>query len=87
MCNYISSSFYCLNCGNRGLPLPRKKSFRHEKFHRKRLYCPTCRIEVNHAECRDDEEVYEFKENFAAGIYKGEAQESIEYIKNERWYK
>lgn len=85
--NYVSSSFYCMNCGCRGLTLPRTRAHQREKFHRKRLYCPTCRIDVNHIECRNDIEAYEFKEDFAAGVYKEEAQNSIDYIKNERWYK
>ena len=31
-------AFYCMNCGHRGLPLARRTSHQHERFHRKKLY-------------------------------------------------
>ena len=75
--------FYCMNCGKKGLNLMRKSSRKHEKFHRKKLYCPYCKLEVNHIECKTFEEVEEFIKNFNDGVYKEEAKESIEYIDKE----
>lgn len=80
----VMSDFYCLQCGNRGIPLPRSKGHRREKFHRKKLYCPHCKTDVNHAEVKNYTEVLEFKENFNKGIYAVEAKESISFIEKER---
>ena len=68
--------FYCLNCGNKGIELPRKKG-------QKKLYCLTCKTDVNHIECKTIEEVEKFKEEFKRGVYKDEAQESMAYIQKE----
>lgn len=71
--------FYCINCGQRSLPIVRRRSLQHEKFHRKKLYCPWCKMTVNHIECKNDEEAYEFKQAFKNGEYIQEAAESIEH--------
>ena len=72
-----SHDFYCLLCGNKGIPIARKRSILMESLHRKKLYCVNCKTEVNHIECRTDREVKEFKKNFAEGIYKEEALNSL----------
>ena len=82
--NYSEHEFYCINCGNKGIPLMRQKGFQHEKFHRKKLYCPYCKMEVNHIECRTFDEVEEFKENFKNGVYKDEAEKSISTLRSAR---
>ena len=81
---YAEHSFYCINCGNKGIPLMRKQGFKHEKLHRKKLYCIYCKEEVNHIECKTPEEVEEFKKNFENGVYKDEAKESLDYVRNSR---
>ena len=48
MVKYEEHQFYCLLCGRPGIPLRRKTGFKHEAFHRKKLYCPFCKKEVNH---------------------------------------
>lgn len=80
---YEDHSFYCLNCGNKGIPIWRNRGHLHEKNHRKALYCPYCKTTVNHIEITNFEEIENFKENFNKGLYKEEAIESIMYIKNE----
>lgn len=75
--------FYCMNCGRKGIGVFRNQGFQHGKFHRKKLYCPYCKTEVNHVECKNDEEVFLFKEAFANGEFVEEAKLSISYI-NER---
>lgn len=75
-------SFYCMNCGKKVYELMRPVSHQYGKHHRKALYCPWCKLTVNTIECRNDNEVYEFKEAFAAGEYKEELKESLDFIKN-----
>lgn len=77
--NLVFHDFYCINCGGRNLSLPRSKGKLPEKFHRKKLYCRSCQKEINHVECRNDAEAYEFKEAWALGDFKLEASESLEY--------
>ena len=81
---YAEHSFYCLQCGQRGIPLARPQGFKHEKMHRKKLYCIYCKQEVNHVECKDYAEVEEFKYNFMNGVYKNEAEESISHVRGTR---
>lgn len=75
--NNIEHTFWCINCGKQGISLQRNVGHQHSKHHRKKLYCPHCRTEVNHIECRNDSEIYEFKLNFEEGMYVNEAEESI----------
>ena len=82
MASYENHDFYCMNCGRKGIPLSRRVSLQHGKFHRKKLYCIYCKEEVNHIECRTPEEVEEFKENFENGVYKDEAQDSLSYVRS-----
>ena len=73
--------FYCIKCGHKGIPLSRKQGHQHERFHRKKLFCIYCQQEVNHIECKNDEDVAEFKRNFENGVYKNEAEESVSYVR------
>lgn len=86
MAKYSEHSFYCMRCGNKMMGLPRRDSHNYSKHHRKKLWCPWCKMEVNSVECRNDSEVYDFKEAFLAGEYQKEVQESLEYISNEHLY-
>ena len=79
--NFAEHNFYCIQCGNRGIPLMRKQGFKHEKLHRKKLYCIYCQTEINHIECKTPEEVKEFKTNFENGVYIDEAKESISLMR------
>ena len=81
---YSEHSFYCINCGNKGIPLMRPQGFKHAGMHRKKLYCIHCRQEVNHVECKTFDEVEEFHTNFENGVYKDEAKESISACGNSR---
>ena len=75
-------NFYCLKCGNKGIPLMRKQGFQHERMHRKKLYCIHCHQEVNHIECKTLEDVEIFKENFLKGVYIDEAEASVSYVRD-----
>ena len=52
--NLELNSFYCINCGNKSMELPRKRGCRSETFHRKNLYCPHCKLTLNHIEIKND---------------------------------
>lgn len=74
---YISHDFYCINCGHKSIPIMRNSGHTHASKHRKRLYCPFCKIEVNHIEVRNLEEKEWFLKKFNEGFFKEEAEESI----------
>ena len=73
--------FYCLKCGNKGIGVFRNVGFQRERFHRKRLYCPFCKEEVNHIECKTYEEVQIVKDAFEREEFKEEAEESLSYCR------
>jgi hypothetical protein len=75
--SYEKSEFYCLNCGNKGIPCLRPQGRRRGVFHRKKLYCPTCKATLNHIECKNEYEVHEFKQMFAEGTFQEEAAISL----------
>lgn len=77
----IISSFYCINCGKCGIPVWRNKSSLHKNGHRKALYCVNCKQTINHVEVRTDEEKKRFMDDFAAGKFIDEAEESIAFSK------
>lgn len=76
---YETVDFYCINCGNKGIPIARMGNNRKDKGHRKNMYCPTCRHTVNHIECRNEIEAKQFLEDFNNGVYKDEARAELEY--------
>ena len=79
-------NFYCINCGNRGIPIARAGNKLKGKNHRKLMYCPTCKHTVNHIECRNQFEVEEFLEDFKNGVYEDEVRAELEYERNNPRY-
>ena len=77
MAKYETHNFLCLQCGRSGVPVMRKIGKQHGAFHRKRLYCPWCKLEINHVEVRNEQEKEIFMEGFKNGEYREEAEESI----------
>lgn len=75
--NYQMHRFFCIKCGNEGIPIHRKQGHQHGRFHRKKLYCPHCKVEINHVECKNDEDVYEFRLDFEEGVFADEIEESL----------
>ena len=61
--------FFCPRCGYENVPLARKMSKIKEKHHLKKLYCYKCNLVLNQIECRNYEEVLEFKEKFENGEF------------------
>ena len=82
MARYELHDFYCVNCGNKGLPCQRKRGQQRGQFHRKKLYCLHCKTEVNHIECTNYLEVEEFKKNFEEGVYVDESEASVSFIRS-----
>lgn len=75
--NYVEHSFFCVRCGNRGIPISRNVGHQHERFHRKKLYCLTCKTDVNHIECKDAGDIYDFKTAFERGDFRQEAENPV----------
>lgn len=69
--------FFCVKCGNKGIPVMRKRSHNHGKFHRKKLYCLHCKQETNHIECKNEFEAAQFLIDYQNGVYEDEAKEYI----------
>ncbi len=84
MARYTTHKFFCMCCGNEGIPIMRKEGWQHGRMHRKKLYCLHCREEVNHIECKTYADVIEFRENFENGVYKNEAEESLSFMRGAR---
>lgn len=81
----VKNKFFCLNCGKEGIPCVRSNGKQKKGLHRKKLYCPWCKVTVNFAEVRNDADKEKFLKEFAAGAYKEEAAQSIEECKKEEW--
>lgn len=75
---FVLHDFYCVNCGKMALSLPRQLNKQKEKLHRKWLYCPWCRKEINMIECKNDEDVKEFLIRFNENFYKEEMEKKYE---------
>lgn len=52
MSSFSVSEFYCVQCGNKGIPVVRKSGQYREGGHLKNLYCLNCGTETNHCEIR-----------------------------------
>lgn len=73
----VIHDFYCIKCGQKGISLPRKRGELHGANHLKKMYCPHCQTVVNHVECKNEFDAYQFKEDFLAGKYLEEAQKPL----------
>lgn len=82
MAAMLIHDFFCTQCGNKGISLPRKKGHQHKSGHKKNLYCIHCRQEVNHIECKTQADVIQFKEDFQKGVYADESKKSVSSVRN-----
>lgn len=73
---YSTHHFYCIKCGQEGIPILRSRSSERKKEHTKKMYCIYCKTQINHIECRNQEEINSFKERFEKGEYLNAAKES-----------
>lgn len=76
-----ANNFWCIRCGQKGIPIMRKSGKRRPPGHRKALYCVRCKMVINHIETRNEEEERQFREDFAAGKFAEEAERSAAYAK------
>lgn len=77
----LDSEFYCCKCGNKGMPVIRKKGKEREAGHLKKLYCLKCGCEVNHAECKPwtKYEYEDFLLEFEHGNFDEEQNRKMQY--------
>lgn len=75
-----SHKMFCLKCGRAGIPIVRKKNRCRTKGHLKLMYCPYCKMYINHFEARNEYEEEDFKRRFANGEFEELAKESEEYL-------
>ena len=75
--NYETHDFYCLQCANKTLPVLRSFAKQKEKFHRKKLWCPHCKTEINCVEITTMEEKEIFMEAYNNGEFREEAENSL----------
>ena len=54
--SFESHDFYCMECGKKGIPLPRSKGRGKEENHIKHLWCIHCQMRTPHREIRNMEE-------------------------------
>ena len=80
--SYVVHNFYCLKCGRPGIPIARNTGQLREPGHRKKLYCPWCKCEVNHMEICNQQQLEKFQEDFENGVYIDEAEESVCFSRN-----
>lgn len=59
MCHTITSDFYCIECGSKGIPIMRKGGQYREAGHLKKIFCLKCQQETNHAEVKQNSK-YDF---------------------------
>ena len=64
----------------------RKIGKQKERFHRKRLFCPWCKNDVNAVECKTQQDIDEFLDRYNKGEFVEEAKESMNYIINSPMY-
>ena len=67
----IVHDFYCVKCGNKGIPISRRANKFSSKMHLKELWCVHCKDTINHVECTSEEDVERFKRRFQEGYYIG----------------
>lgn len=81
MANFTMSEFYCTQCGNKGLPVLRKKGAEREAGHLKKLFCLKCKRETNHAECKPFTryDFEQFKEEYEYGNFSEEGLRIMPY--------
>lgn len=78
------ANYYCLNCGKKNIPIFRKRGRERETGHRKKMYCPYCKKEVNHIECKTLDDLAQFKSDFEKGLFIDEVEDSIAFCRDSR---
>ena len=58
------NEFYCVICGNRGIPICRRKGAKREAGHLKKLFCLHCQKETNFCEIQPFTQKYTINDFF-----------------------
>ena len=79
--NIEEHDFYCVKCGNKGIPIMRRGGNFREAGHLKKLYCLFCKKEINHVECLPfSKYTYEdFKLEFENNNFDEEGNRKVKY--------
>lgn len=83
---FETHNFYCINCGEKNVPLLRSQNQLKSKGHRKNMYCYHCKHTINHVECRNEEESQDFIVGFKNGEYKEEAEDGLQFERSHPRY-
>lgn len=77
----LDNDFYCVKCGNKGIPIARKKGQEREAGHLKKLYCLKCKDETNHVECKpfSHYEYTDFLDEFENGNFTEDGLRKMSY--------
>lgn len=77
----LDNDFYCVKCGNKGIPIARKKGQEREAGHLKKLYCLKCKEETNHVECKpfSHYEYTDFLDEFENGNFTEDGLRKMPY--------
>lgn len=77
----LDSEFYCTLCGNKGIPIVRKRGSKREAGHLKKLFCLICQMETNHAEVQEwtHYSYKDFKFEFDNGNFSEEGLRILSY--------
>jgi hypothetical protein len=75
------SEFYCTQCGERGIDIPRRKGAERRAGHLKKLYCLNCKKETNFCECKPFSKYtrHEFLEEYYGKNFTKEGLREKEY--------
>lgn len=79
--NAVLSEFYCTQCGNKGIPIMRRRGAEREAGHLKKIYCLKCKQELNHVECKpfSHYDYNDFLQEFEYGNFSEDGQRKVSY--------
>lgn len=83
MTKLTQSRMFCVICGHESLPIWRRPGKQREPGHLKKLYCEYCKVETNHAECREFGKygISEFKIEFENGNFNANGTRKVPWKK------
>ena len=77
MGGFTVSKFYCLNCHNEGICIPRNNGRNREPGHLKNMYCIHCKKNFNHVEIRSFHSDYTYDDFLLEVKYDNFTKEGI----------
>ena len=80
----LDHEFYCSQCGQKGIPIPRKKGSERESGHLKKIFCLNCGTERNFCEINPQSQKYTYNDfllEFNNGNFDKEGNRKIPFNK------